>query len=119
MRSVGTVCLAAMAGDGAPRGCVGAVTARLFQGDDFLTVMLLLGVVLFSLVYVGRGLLGGVSWFRGYAASLCIDGVVRLPIVAPFIILASERLAAVAVVGAGIIGIGASFAARGGDLAGC
>ncbi len=92
------------------------MTDRLFQGDDFLTAMFLVGVVLFSVVYVGRGLLGGVRWFRGYAASLCIDGVVRMLMAAPLVFVASERLAAVAVVGAGVIGIGAPLAARAGDL---
>ena len=57
-------------------------------------------------------------WFRGYAASLCIDGVVRMLMAAPLVYLASERLAAVAVVGAGVIGIGAPLAARAGDLRG-
>jgi O-antigen/teichoic acid export membrane protein len=92
------------------------VTARLFQGDGALTAMLLAGVVLFSVVYVGRGVLGGVRWFRGYAASLSIDGVVRMLMAAPLVLVASERLAAVAVVGAGMIGIGAPLAARAGDL---
>ena len=94
----------------------GPLTDRLFEGDEFLTAMLVVGVVLFSVVYVGRGVLGGVRWFRGYAASLCIDGVMRMLMAAPLVLVASERLAAVAVVGAGVIGIGAPLAARAGDL---
>jgi O-antigen/teichoic acid export membrane protein len=117
LRSVAIVCAAGMA----LAACVmaaawGPVTQRLFEGDDLLTAMLVVGVVLFSLVYVGRGVLGGVRWFRGYAASLCIDGVVRLAIAAPLVVVASERLAAVAVVGAGVVGIGAPIAARFGRL---
>lgn len=117
LRSVAVVCLAGIG----LTVCVtaaawGPVTDRLFQGDDFLTAMFLVGVVLFSVVYVGRGLLGGVRWFRGYAASLCIDGVVRMLMAAPLVFVASERLAAVAVVGAGVVGIGAPLAARAGDL---
>jgi O-antigen/teichoic acid export membrane protein len=94
----------------------GPVTDRLFQGDDVLTIMLVVGVLLFSPVYVGRGVLGGVRRFRGYAASLCVDGVVRMLLAAPLLFIASEHLAAVAVVGAGVIGIGAPLAARAGEL---
>lgn len=117
LRSVATVCAAAMA----LAGCVmaaawGPITDRLFQGDDFLSAMLVVGVLLFSLVYVGRGVLGGVRWFHGYAASLCIDGIARLLIAAPLVVFASERLAGVAVVGAGVIGIGVPLAARAADL---
>jgi O-antigen/teichoic acid export membrane protein len=117
LRSVARVCVAAMA----VAGCVmaaawGPITDRLFQGDDFLSAMLVVGVLLFSLVYVGRGVLGGVRWFHGYAASLCIDGIVRLLIAAPLVVFASERLAGVAVVGAGVIGIGVPLAARAADL---
>jgi O-antigen/teichoic acid export membrane protein len=117
LRSVATVCLWAMIAAGCVLGAFwGVLTQRLFQGDDYLTVMLVIGVVLFSLVYVGRGILGGVRWFRGYAASLCVDGVTRMLIAAPLVVIASERLAAVAVVGAGLIGIGAPFAARSQEL---
>jgi O-antigen/teichoic acid export membrane protein len=94
----------------------GVLTQRLFEGDNFLTIMLAVGIVLFSLVYIGRGILGGVRWFRGYAASLCIDGVTRMLMAAPLVLVASERVAAVAVIGAGLIGIGAPFAARAGEL---
>jgi O-antigen/teichoic acid export membrane protein len=117
LRSVATVCVAAMAVAGTVMAAAwGPITRRLFQGDDFLSAMLVMGVLLFSLVYVGRGLLGGVRWFRGYAASLCIDGVVRMLIAAPLVVFASERLAGVAVVGAGVVGIGVPLAARAADL---
>jgi O-antigen/teichoic acid export membrane protein len=117
LRTVATVCGAGIVLVAVLLGAAwGPLTARLFQGDSALTAMLLAGVVLFSLVYVGRGVLGGVRWFRGYAASLCIDGVVRMLMAAPLLFVASERLAAVAVVGAGVIGIGAPLAARADDL---
>jgi O-antigen/teichoic acid export membrane protein len=117
LRSVATVCIVAMVlAGGAMAAAWQPITRRLFQGDDAMSAMLVAGVLLFSLVYVGRGLLGGVRWFRGYAASLCIDGVVRLLIAAPLVVFASERLAGVAVVGAGVIGIGVPLAARAGDL---
>jgi O-antigen/teichoic acid export membrane protein len=113
LRSVATVCLGAMGLAGCAIALAwGPVTDRLFQGDDFMTAMLVVGVLLFSLVYVGRGVFGGVRWFRGYAASLCIDGAVRMLMAAPLVFVASERVAAVAVVGAGVIGIGAPIAAR-------
>ena len=119
LRSVATVCVCAMV----LAGCAMAaawrpIMDRLFQGDNFLSAMLVVGVLLFSLVYVGRGVLGGVRWFRGYAASLCIDGVVRMLIAVPLVVFASERLAGVAVVGAGVIGIGVPLAARAGELRG-
>ena len=57
LRSVATVCVCAMV----LAGCAMAaawrpITDRLFQGDNFLSAMLVVGVLLFSLVYVGRGL---------------------------------------------------------------
>jgi O-antigen/teichoic acid export membrane protein len=117
LRSVATVCLGAMVAAGCVMGVFwGVLTQRLFEGDDFLTIMLAIGIVLFSAVYIGRGILGGVRWFRGYAASLCIDGVTRMLMAAPLVLVASERVAAVAVIGAGLIGIGAPFAARAGKL---
>jgi O-antigen/teichoic acid export membrane protein len=117
LRSVATVCVGAMALAGCAMAALwGPITNRLFQGDNTMSAMLVVGVLLFSLVYVGRGVLGGVRWFRGYAASLCIDGVVRMLMAAPLVVFASERLAAAAVVGAGVIGIGVPLVARAGDL---
>jgi O-antigen/teichoic acid export membrane protein len=106
MRAVATIC-----GLGIIAVLAGAALAhrpladRLFGGDTVLTAMLAAGVAMFGIVHVGRGLLGGTRWFGGYAAGLVADGVIRLAIAAPLLVVASVRVAGAAVVAAGLLGV--------------
>lgn len=82
----------------------GALTDRLFVGSDAMTALLLGGIAAYGVSYVVRGLLAGASWFRGCALLLVADGVGRMALAAPLILVSSRELAAVAVLGAGLIG---------------
>ncbi len=79
------------------------LTRRLFQGDSTLTALLLVGVALYGASYLVRGLVGGVRWFDGYAVNLVADGVGRLALCLPLLVVVSTTSAAVAVVGAGLL----------------
>lgn len=88
---------------------VGAATwhvlARLlFDGSASLTALLLVGIVLYGVSYVIRGVVGGVRWFQGYALVLIADSLGRLFIALPLVLSASTTIAAVAVVAAGACG---------------
>lgn len=74
---------------------------RVFHGDEFLTVSFVAGVAAYGAAYVVRGVVGGVRWFAGYGLGLIADGVVRLAVAAPLLVVASEHLAAAALVAAG------------------
>jgi O-antigen/teichoic acid export membrane protein len=52
-------------------------------------------------------LLGGASWFGGYAVLLVADGIGRIVLAAPLVFVASREVAAVAILGAGLIGAAA------------
>ena len=82
----------------------GPLTERLFLGSDLMTALLLGGIAAYGVSYVVRGLLGGGSWFRGYAVLLVADGIGRMALAAPLVFVASRELAAFAVLGAGLIG---------------
>jgi O-antigen/teichoic acid export membrane protein len=79
------------------------LTHLLFQGDSTLTVLLLVGVALYGASYLVRGLVGGVRWFDGYGINLLADGLGRLTLCLPLLVVVSTRSAAVAVAGAGLI----------------
>jgi O-antigen/teichoic acid export membrane protein len=79
------------------------LTTRLFEGRAALTALLLVGICFYGLSYLVRGVIGGVRWFGGYALNLVADGGARLALALPLVLLASERLAAAAVVGAGLV----------------
>jgi O-antigen/teichoic acid export membrane protein len=81
------------------------ISAHLFAGDGRLTLLLIFGISVFSLVHLGRGVLCGLGYLGSYAATLAGDGIARLIIVAPLFFVASEGLAAVAVVTSGVIGV--------------
>jgi O-antigen/teichoic acid export membrane protein len=85
----------------------GGITQRLFLGSNAMTALLLGGIAAYGVSYVVRGLLGGASWFGGYAVLLVADGVGRLALALPLLFVASRELAAVAVLGAGLIGAAA------------
>ena len=63
-----------------------------FAGDTTLMALLVAGIALFSLVHIGRGLLCGLGLLHGYATSLVLDGVIRLAIVAPILIVPSSLI---------------------------
>jgi O-antigen/teichoic acid export membrane protein len=88
----------------------GPLTERLFVGSDVMTALLLGGIAAYGISYVIRGLLGGASWFRGYAVLLVADGIGRMALAAPLVFISSRELAAVAVLGAGLVGAAAPLA---------
>jgi O-antigen/teichoic acid export membrane protein len=90
-------------------GAIGAVawstvTARLFLGDNTMTLCLMLGIAAYGLAYLTRGLLGGVRWFKGYGLGLLADSAARLLAAAPLVVVASRGIAAAAMVVAGLAG---------------
>ena len=87
----------------------GPVTERLFVGSNAMTALLLGGIFAYGVSYIVRGLLGGASWFGGYAVLLVADGVGRLALALPLVFIASPEVAAFAVLGAGLIGAVAPF----------
>jgi O-antigen/teichoic acid export membrane protein len=82
----------------------GPITKHAFLGDGRLTALLLAGVVAYGISYVVRGLVGGVRWFGGYGLVLTADGVARLVVAAPLLLVASTQLAGGAMVAAGLAG---------------
>jgi O-antigen/teichoic acid export membrane protein len=80
------------------------VTAGLFGGSDFMTAMLLVGIVSYGVAYVSRGVVAGGRWFAGYGLGLIADAVARLAIAAPLLVVASIEVAAAAVTVAGLVG---------------
>jgi O-antigen/teichoic acid export membrane protein len=81
-----------------------ALASRLFAGDNLLMAMLVFGIVAYGFSYLVRGLAGGALWFDGYGINLLADGLSRLALGLPLVVLASRNLAAAAVVGAGLVG---------------
>ena len=84
---------------------------RLFGGDDMLTAMLIVGTAVYGLAYLVRGFLGGVRWFSGYGLGLIADAVARIVVAAPLVFIASQNVAAAAIVAAGLAGIVVPLAA--------
>jgi O-antigen/teichoic acid export membrane protein len=106
LRSVVTLCLGA--------SCVfaavvafswGAVTDRLFVGNNLMTGFLVFGIVSYGLAYAVRGVVAGIRWFNGYALALMADAIVRLLVVLPLLLVASGWIAGIAVVSAGLAGV--------------
>ena len=90
-------------------GTWSVVTNRLFEGDGYMTAMLLAGTCFYGLQYIVRGLLGGVRWFQGYSAVLLADAAGRIAVALPLLAVASPHLAASAVAAAGLLGALAPF----------
>jgi O-antigen/teichoic acid export membrane protein len=88
-----------------------ALSDGLFGGDDTLTAMLIVGTAVYGLAYLVRGFLGGVRWFSGYGLGLMADAVARIVVAAPLIWVASQNVAAAAIVAAGLAGIVVPLAA--------
>src|SRR5262245_23601415 len=63
----------------------GAMTDRLFAGNDALTGLLLGGTIAYGISYVVRGVVGGLRWFNGYALVLTADSVARLAVALPLL----------------------------------
>ncbi|HSS82066.1 MAG TPA: hypothetical protein VLK24_12840 [Gaiellaceae bacterium] len=82
----------------------GPLTRALFNGSDFLTLMLVLGVAGYGVQYLARGVLGGVRAFRGLSGIHVGDGCIRLLIALPLLATASKEVAAAALAAAGIGG---------------
>jgi O-antigen/teichoic acid export membrane protein len=80
---------------------------RLFAGDDLLTAALLASIGAYGLSYLVRGIVAGAGWFPGYAIFLLADAFALVGIAAPLLFVASQGLAAAAIVGAGVIGAAA------------
>lgn len=103
--SVGKLAVALMAAIGiAGAASWHVLTARLFGGDATLMALLLVGVAFYGFSYVVRGLVGGALWFNGYGVNLLADGLGRLVLAAPLVLVASRTTAGVAVAGAGLAG---------------
>ena len=82
----------------------GPITRHAFLGDGRLTALLLAGIVAYGISYIVRGIVGGVRWFGGYGLVLTADGVARLAVAAPLLLVASKQLAGGAMVAAGLAG---------------
>jgi O-antigen/teichoic acid export membrane protein len=82
----------------------GVLTRELFDGSNFMTAMLLVGVAGYGAQYVGRGILGGLRRFHALSGIHLGDGVIRLALALPLVAIASKDLAAVALAAAGIGG---------------
>ena len=80
------------------------MTHGLFAGHDYLTACLLASVAAYALSYYVRGVSSGLQWFGGYGVLLLVDGAARMIIVAPLLLVASPPVAAVAIVGAALLG---------------
>jgi len=80
------------------------LTRELFDGSAFMTGMLLLGIAGYGVQYVARGILGGLRRFHGLSSIHLGDGVVRLALALPLVLLTSKDVAAVALAAAGIGG---------------
>jgi O-antigen/teichoic acid export membrane protein len=105
LRSVGAVfcCVLVAVGVGAVLAW-GTLTRSLFDGTDFLTTMLVLGVAGYGVQYLGRGILGGLRRFRGLSGIHVGDGSIRLLAALPLVAVASKEVAAAALAVAGIGG---------------
>jgi O-antigen/teichoic acid export membrane protein len=81
------------------------LTDRLFgSGQSTFTGLLVAGIAFYSVSYLVRGLAGGALWFNGYVINLVADGVGRLVLGAALLVVASSRVAGLAVVAGGLAG---------------
>jgi O-antigen/teichoic acid export membrane protein len=94
-----------------------AVGSALFDSDATMTWVLIAGIVIYGATYLVRGVTSGIRWFGGYGLLLLADGVARVVLAIPLLVLPSEGIAATAMVGAGVIGILFVLAVGGGRLA--
>lgn len=78
---------------------------RLFLGDSFFAASLVAALLAYGFAYVLRGVCAGVGWFGGYALLLVTDGVVRVLVCVPLLLVASRDLAAAAMVAAAVASV--------------
>ena len=76
------------------------ITDRLFDGQAEFTAAFIVGVALYGVFYLVRGLCAGIGWFGGYSGTLVADGVARLVVAAPLLVSASAGWAVLAIVAA-------------------
>jgi O-antigen/teichoic acid export membrane protein len=127
IRSVGLICASIFA-VGAVVTVFGwdVIASRLFGGSDMLTAMLVAGIAAYGFAYLVRGVVGGVRWLNGYGLGLIADATARLALAVPLLLVASQSIAAAALVGAGLAGgllplclgrrrLRAAFDGRGGE----
>jgi O-antigen/teichoic acid export membrane protein len=76
------------------------ITDSMFDGKPEFTAAFVVGVALYGVFYLVRGLCAGIGWFGGYAGTLVADGVARLVVAAPLVVSASAGWAMVAIVAA-------------------
>jgi O-antigen/teichoic acid export membrane protein len=86
------------------------VASALFEGDTLLAWTLLAGVVIYAAMYLVRGVTSGIRWFGGYGLLLLADAVARIVLAIPLLVVASEGVAATAMVGAGLVGLALTLA---------
>jgi O-antigen/teichoic acid export membrane protein len=77
---------------------------RLFDGSDVLLALLLVGIACYGVAYISRGAMTGARWFGGYGLGLIADGLARIAIAIPLLVVASQNIAAAAVAVAGLAG---------------
>ncbi len=80
------------------------LTDTFFDGNSFMTAMLVVGIAGYGIQYIGRGILGGLRRFRGLSAIHVTDGTIRFLVALPLLAVASPDIAAVALAAAGIGG---------------
>ncbi|HSC92505.1 MAG TPA: hypothetical protein VLB86_12680 [Gaiellaceae bacterium] len=83
------------------------ISSSLFGGDATLTAALALGLVAYAAAYVIRGVTSGLRWFSGYGLLLLADALARIVVALPLVVVASEGLAAAAMVAAGVASVAA------------
>jgi O-antigen/teichoic acid export membrane protein len=81
------------------------ITNTMFEGRAAFTAAFVIGVALYGVFYLVRGLSAGIGWFGGYAGTLVADGVVRLVLAVPLLVSASADWAVIAIVAAPAGGI--------------
>jgi O-antigen/teichoic acid export membrane protein len=80
------------------------LSSRLFGGSSALMALLVVGIAFYGISYLVRGLVGGAMWFNGYGINLLADGLGRLVLALPLLVVASQVSAGLAVAGAGLVG---------------
>src|SRR6185503_11015117 len=76
-----------------------AVGSALFDSDATMTWALVAGIVIYGATYVVRGVTSGIRWFGGYGLLLLADGIARVVLAIPLLVVASEGIAATVMLG--------------------
>ncbi|MDA0168655.1 oligosaccharide flippase family protein [Solirubrobacter taibaiensis] len=89
------------------------LTDAFFNGRDAFSVCLLAGIAAYAASYYARGVASGLQWLSGYGVLLLIDGLARVVLLLPLLMVASAHVASAAIVGAAVLGTLAPLALRG------